>query len=39
MLDYLLHHGYSECADARRQPGVAEIIGPLYLADAFIDIA
>jgi len=39
MLDYLHHHRYSECADARRQPGVAEIIESLYLAGACIDIA
>jgi len=32
MLDYLLHCGNSECADARRRPGVAEIIEALYLA-------
>jgi hypothetical protein len=29
MLDYLLPCGYSECADARREPGVAEIIEAL----------
>jgi exodeoxyribonuclease VII large subunit len=30
MVDYLLPCGYSECADARREPGVAEIIVGLY---------